>query len=590
MQLIDDIKNTASFIKYRRSARSVDKAVKIFSEIGLGYSISSGIVGNTSRLNKKEKSRINAAARVLGRNSAGYYQSNTKNKFSPDKPVQSGHYTALKFGDIPFVQSKSFQQANESIHLRAALKFNQRAVYDPRLQAHPNRRSLNLTPEEAQEWAANVESLWRDDKELKDWDESRQNNFAQLSDIAFWDYIAIGEFFAVIRYYSKNPKISTNATVQLYSPFQVASPMFTPFHRINTSTCPGKTVLVDASVYLSELKIGNYIENGIEYNQKGQEIAFFISPVKFGGYYTRIPMETSSGSIQAIHGFIQSEPGQKRGIPEHATAWHEFMNIKDLTIFELQSARLNSSLSGTVTADSNASPNGNTPMNNLGDKKPTWEDHAPVVTDSTDYDGPSYDIREVSGGGYIVQNFPPGYKYQEHKTDRPNVKIPEFIEKHLEFIYPSISGLSVVTVRQRFDGSYNASKGAIDLSWKNGVEYFLKQFSSDWHRPLYQVWLGGKIATGEVSAIGWENPVKRKSWCSMSIITPPKPSLNPLAEAKAATEKTNGGFSNREYESQQLTGTSAEENADRLLQENIKLTEALRPMEELKNMPRTGVI
>ncbi|MCK5640767.1 MAG: hypothetical protein KAJ19_08215, partial [Gammaproteobacteria bacterium] len=63
-------------------------------------------------------------------------------------------------------------------------------------------------------------------------------------------------------------------------------------------------------------------------------------------------------------------------------------------------------------------------------------------------------------------------------------------------------------------------------------------------------------------------------------VTPPKPSLNPLQEARAAEIKVGGGFSNRELESQQLTGTSAEENAERLEQENGRLKNANEVLEE----------
>jgi hypothetical protein len=43
----------------------------------------------------------------------------------------------------------------------------------------------------------------------------------------------------------------------------------------------------------------------------------------------------------------------------------------------------------------------------------------------------------------------------------------------------------------------------------------------------------------------------------------PKPSLNPLQEAKAATERIANYSSNGEVESQHATGLSFEQNADR---------------------------
>lgn len=570
------IKNTIALTRWTRAQNKVNKAVGVLATHGLAYSRTDGIIGQTSHLSARENRKITAAADTMSRNKAGYYRD--KQQFTPTTDVKPIRYTALKFADYANVQKKAFEQANESMHLRSGLKFIQRINYDPRMQAHPNRRVLKIPSDEAQEWSALTESYWRDDKESKQWDESLQNNYPQLADMALWSYTAIGEFFAIRRAYFENDDRITNISLQMISPFQVQSPNFSGYSYLYLSNS-NTTVAINAASYLSDLPEGNYIEAGIEYNSKNQEIAIFITPAKFGDPWIRIPFKNENGFTQVIHGYIQAEPGQKRGIPESATAWHEFMNIKDLSLFELESARLNSTIAGTVTADSNAQPNGKTPMNDLGGTDPGWDLEVPTTTLS-DYEEPSYSVRQVDSGGFVVQKFTPGYQYKELSTSRPNLNIPLFIEKSLEFIYPSISGISVVTVKQRFDGSYNASKGAIDLSWKNGVEYTLKQFTSDWHRPNYEAWLAGKIATGEISAPGWEKPRSRNAWSSMSIITPPKPSLNPAAEATASKTRISEGISNREYESQQTTGTSAEENAERLLPENEKLSNANKPLKQ----------
>ena len=183
-----------------------------------------------------------------------------------------------------------------------------------------------------------------------------------------------------------------------------------------------------------------------------------------------------------------------------------------------------------------------------------------------------------------MQNFTPGYKYQEHSTSRPNLNIPAFIEKNLEYTHPATYGLSTNLVSMKFEGSYNASKGKIDISWKTGVEYYLKQFTSDFHRPRYKAWLNGKIATGEIVAPGWEDIKKRNAWSSMSIITPAKPSLNPLQEAKAGEIRVGMAASTGEYEAQQQTGTSFDENIDRIIIENPKLKEAFPVEEENKEL------
>lgn len=573
------LKDIAAAARWQSAQSKVNSSVAILAKYGLGYSRTEGVIGSLEGIPARDQKKINMAASTMDKYQAGYYPD--RQKFTPEQAVQTARYTPLNTADYLLAQEHALKQARRSPQLAASLKFLQRTLYDARLQAHPNRRVLNITPEAAQEWSATVESLWNMDKDSKEWDESLINTYPQIADQAFWNYTAIGEFFAIRRAYSDPETRTPGLSLQNIHPYQVQSPNFALI--IPPMICDeNATVTVNARTYLAELKDGNYIESGIEYNAQGQEVAIFIAPADGFSSYTRIPVRTESGFLQVLHGFIQNEPGQKRGIPEAAYFWHEYCNIADMQLFELESARLNSSIAGTVTADSNAQANGKTPMNDLGNPA-GWETLATGgSTALPPYTDPSYSVRKVESGGFIVQNFTPGYKYTELNTSRPNVNISAYIEKLLEFIYPATTGLSVVTVKQRFDNSYNASKGAIDLSWKNGVEYHLKQFEADFHRPNYVAWLNAKIAQALVSAPGWNKKQLRAAWSDMQIIPPPKPSLNPLNEAKAGKMRVEELFSNRELEAQQITGTSAEENAERVTVENEKLAIARRPLNQDK--------
>lgn len=566
-------------IKWNRSQKKVNSAVEIFSKYGLGYSVTEGIIGDTSALSKKEFKAIDNASSIMQKNNAGYYR-NSRN-FKASDALHVTRNIPLNLSDYRNVQKKNAEIFFTSSHLKAGVKFIQRTIFDARLSAHPNRRRLKITPEQAQEWSATVEAEWRTDKYEKDWDITQQNDYSQLSDIALLEQLSVGEFFAIRRI---NSALLSGMSIQLISAFQVCTPYFSVNVNINYYSSCNELVSMPSCDFLSKLPDGNYISSGIEYNSLGQEIAIYVAPQKFGEGWTRIPVKNRSGFVQVLHGFIQQIPGQKRGLPESAMAYHEFMNIKDLQMFELESAKINATIAGTVTSDSNAQPNGLKPMGDIG---VGWNDPDQSTTeaqqDIVGYKDPTYSVRKVEQGGFVVQNFTPGYKYASNDTKRPNVNNALFIEKELEYIYPASFGISVVCTRQRFDGSYNASKGAIDLTWKQGIEYHLKQFTSDWHKPNFDAWLTSKVAKGQIVATGYEDKYLRSAWQSSTIITPPKPSLNPLQEARGATQRVDAGFSNRELESQQLTGTSAEENAERLEQENIRLKKSNEIFEEVPN-------
>ncbi|MCK5614778.1 phage portal protein [Candidatus Pacearchaeota archaeon] len=568
------IKTSFQDAKYKRAIKKVDKTAHILQKYGLGYCRTAGLIGDTSSFSKKDNKKISAAADTMRKFSAGYYP--TKNNFDDKTPINPNRYVPLSMVDNVEVQKKSYEQALTSMHLRAPLKFIQRTNYDPRLQSHPNRRVLGISPEEAQEWSALTESLWRDDKESKSWDESLQNNYAQLSDMALYKYLGIGEFFAIRRSYSDDPERISNLSLQMINPSQVQQPIGSQYLNLSYyDHSISSLVSVNSAQYLSELETGSYIESGIEYNSKNQEIAIYLAPSKPGDDWMRIPVKNGNGFTQVLHGFIQTEEGQKRGIPEAAYSHHEYAMAADLELFEMESARLNTVIAGAVTADSNAAPGGAMPMNDLGDAG--WPSDT-TTNEITGESEPSFSTRKVDGGGFILQKFDPGYKYTELSTTRPNMNIPEYLDQIFKFQYPSNFGISSSVVTQKFSGSYNASKGEIDLSWKNGIEYHIKQFTSDWDKLNYEAWLNGKIATGRISAPGWEDPEKRNAWASMTIITPAKPSLNPLQEAKAGKERISYAASNIEFEAQTQTGTSAEENMERLEQENTKLAKANKPL------------
>lgn len=560
-----------------KAQNKVNQAVNVFHKHGLGFSISDGVVGDTSALTKSELKKVNNATAVMKSNSAGYYR-NAKS-FKPKDALHTTRNVPLNLADYRRVQKKSAEMYFKSSHLKSGIKFLQRILFDAKLEAHPNRRRLKLDSNEIQEWAASVEAEWRTDKHEKDWDWAGENNYPQLSDIALLEYLSIGEYFAIRR---PDRALLSGFSIQLISPFQVGSPLFSSRYMVNCYSSSNELVRIPASTYLSSMPNGHYVSSGIEYDSKGKKIAIYISPGKISDGWTRVPMRSNSGFLQVLHGFIQQQPGQTRGIPEAAMAYHEFMDIKDLQMFELESAKINATIAGTVTSDSNATPNGMQPMDDVG-----WSDQDKQLPESSslpEYQDPNYSVRKVENGGFIVQSFSPGYKYSANDTKRPNVNNAIFIEKELEYILPAAFGVSVVCARQRFDGSYNASKGAIDLTWKQGVEYYLKQFSSDWHKPNYDAWLTAKVGKGQVTASGYEDRYLRSAWQSATIITPPKPSLNPLQEAKAASQKVAGGFSNRELESQQLTGTSAEENTERLERENERLKIANEPLEDTEEV------
>ena len=532
--------------KGKKQIKSTYAAAETLSKYNLGFSPKGGLVGDTSRLSKKDFKKIDSAAKTMNYYSAGYF---TKTVTKTAEDFKAARYAPLKFAGYRKTQEKVMKQLYSSSHLRSAITAITRTLYDTKIQSEINRYDLNLTPEESQEWIKRTERMWKMEKSSKSWDYYFQNNYAQIADMAKLMYVGLGEFFAIIRAHSNDPMRKNNISTQLISPFQVQSPFGG-----------------------SEIPDGNYIDQGIEFNAQDIEVAIHIAPAKTGEKWHRIPTHNENGFKQVIHGFIQKEPGQIRGIPDSAKSWHEFMSIDDMLSFEMDSAKINSSISGSVSAsDANATPTSRGNLDQIGRSTQSggagWGNGNLTPEDLTD--DVTYDVREVPAGGYIVQNLPPGYQFKEHDTKRPNVNIQNFIEKDLDYIFTANFGISVGVVTQVLEGSYNASKAKIDLSWKRAIEYTKGQFESDFDRELYRSWLAAKVGTGDIIVFDWAK--KRESWLGMNVVTPTKPSLNPLVDAKTATARIADGTSNRDYESMLYNGTGYGENVERLNSENETL-------------------
>lgn len=573
------VKDLLATRRWKKAEHAVNKNVSVLKSLKLGYSLSDGLTGNIKNLSRKGFKRAEKAASVLNSYGAGYYPTaKTKYDANSFKGV-TNFYAPLKMVDYSARQQETKKLHNESIYAGAGSEFLARMCYDTKIQAKPNRRRLGLDIEEAYELKSNIESEFKIQRESKDWDYSKQNNFSQIADIAFRQYNDLGEFFGIVR---QDLKRESGVSVQLISAFQISTPNFSPLCRINVyNMLNGCNELVIASNYGSKFLLnGNYIENGIEYSATGEEVAIFVAPTQYGSEWTRIMCYNSKGMKQVMHGFIQAEPGQKRGFSKSVRSWHEFMNISDLERFELASAKINATIAGTVTSDSNAQPGGNTPMDDLGkasgpSSSADWSlinPDAEVTSSLPEYIEPNYSVREVDEGGFIVQNFTPGYKYQSNDTSRPNVNAPVFMEKILEFAYPATYGISVVCAKMRFDGSYNASKGAIDITWKNGIQYNLKNFKSDFFDPCFSAWFETSVAKGYITAPDYYN--NRMAYEFYDVVMPIKPSLNPYQEAKASEVNVAIGKTTRSLEAQASTGTDAQENMEQLKHENQAMKSA----------------
>jgi len=92
--------------------------------------------------------------------------------------------------------------------------------------------------------------------------------------------------------------------------------------------------------------------------------------------------------------------------------------------------------------------------------------------------------------------------------------------------------------------------------------------SSDFCQPIYEEWLTEAVASGRIEAPGFfKDETIRKIWCKAEWYGPTQGQLDPVKEVNAAKERVNNGFSTRQKETMELTGTDFYNNVKQLKKE-----------------------
>lgn len=494
-----------------------------------------------------------------------YYRSLGSLFGGPKSLSLDNRYVSLRGLDYQELQERAYIAIWDSIQGRAIIKQLRALTINTglKLQSLPERFILNLTPEQAQEWSTITESNFRMWRKLKESDYEEKNNFNQLEGIASLSMFVFGEFFVILRYSSDKNRVNP-LQIQIIPPHMVQDP---DFEKIQAAKNRGHTV-----------------KEGIELDKRNREIAIFIynpDETEYNKKYTRIPVKgPKTGRTFVLHGFVSEEPGQVRGIPFLAPIIQELSKTTDLSLNELDSSAANATLAGAIERDQAVVKNQK--LNGMGD--PGWDaDTTETAEAIAAGEKPArYEERLIKRGGFFIQNLEPGEKFNQLNSSRPNLNIPTMIDKIIEYAGPAI-GIPIEVIKMLFGQNYSASKGALDLAWRN-FQFIIENFASDFEQEIYKAWMIGEIAAGRIIAPGFENPVINAAWLNAKWHGLPIPSLNPFVETKAAELRTKNGFSNRNLESQNLTGTSYDNNIERLKQENQSLKEANESLIDQENI------
>lgn len=405
---------------------------------------------------------------------------------------------------------------------------------------------LGITKEEAEELQTKIKNefaLWAESTIC---DAADQNNFYELQQIAFLDWLKNGEEFALLRY---GEKLS-------YMPYQLRIKLVEA-DRICTEGSFG-----EYDGYDKKLKNGNIVMNGIEINPGGKVVAYHICSVHPGECttksleWTRVEKRgKTTGNPNVLHIFNAERAEQYRGVPFLAPVIETIKQLSRYTEAEIMAALLNAMLAIFITNRSGTE----------GGKFVGVERDS----DRGDEDG------KVRIGAGTVTYLADGEDVKPVESKHPSGNYDAFVQAMSVQIGAALE-IAPEILLKKFGQSFSASKGALNETWK-AYSMRRKWFINDFCQEVYNLWFAEAVSKGRIDAPGFfQDPIIQKAYTRATWNGPAQGNLDPVKEVVASEKRIENGLSTREDECAIINGSDYEDNVRTLIGENEKLAEANR--------------
>lgn len=388
------------------------------------------------------------------------------------------------------------------------------------------------------------------------------NNFYELQQIAFADWLKNGEEFVLIRY----AKEKTG-----HMPYQLRLKLV-PADRIST---PG-SLDGDYDGYDKSLPNGNIIMNGVEISKDGKVEAYYISSTFPGEYSTKATKwqrvkkrGERTGNPNILHIFNADIAEQYRGVPFLAPVIQAIKQLTRYTEAEIMAAVINSMFALFI-------------VNEEGEGASKFT--------GADWDGPIGKKRDLedkmSLSAGTINFLKPGEKVEAVESKHPAVNYDAFVQSMCNMIGAALE-ISPEVLIKKFGNNFSASKGALNETWQSFMMR-RKWFVNDFCQPVYELWFAEAVSKGRIKAPGFfTDPLIRKAYTNASWTGPAQGCLDPLKEVTAAEKRIYNGFSTREDECAALNGSDYGDNVRALEDENRRL-EAARGNEPVPEKANFG--
>ncbi|MDR1471559.1 MAG: phage portal protein [Synergistaceae bacterium] len=420
-----------------------------------------------------------------------------------------------------------------------ALKTMRTNVIGPGLTVKPSIKTdvLGITPEDADKWqriALNEFQLWAD---TVDCDAARQNDFADLQQLAFLAWLMDGDVFVALPLIPRHGD-PYDLRVMLIEADRVCDP---------PNADPSKPIF-----------------QGVETGENGEVVAYHVCDQHPASGYSGLAAHKEWKRVKAfgdktgrrnmLHVMESERIGQSRGVPVLAPIIEAAKQLGRYTEAELVAAVVAGMFTVFLsTEDPNTPP---------GESSIPFDDLVDADDDTT-----------VELGNGSVVTLGPNEKAQIADPGRPYAGFEAFVNAICRQVGAALELPYEILVKQ-FNSSYSASRASLLEAWKmfkTRRSWFVKDFC----QPVYEEVITEAVAKGRLSAPGfWASPEMRKAWLCAEWYGPTQGQIDPLKEVNASKIRVEQGFSTRARETSELTGGDFESNVRQLEHEESLLKSA----------------
>jgi len=409
-----------------------------------------------------------------------------------------------------------------------------------------------IKEQERAKWEKNTEQRYRMWGKSYSPEYNTRRNLPQLSRACFDYLLQDGEYFVLLRY--ANTRERNPLTIQIIPPENITG---------GFTNTPGHEVV-----------------NGIEYDQYGEAVAYFILDDKTGKTTRVSRFGEKSGRIMMIHNFLSTNEKQRRGVPYLASCIQELIKLGQYEDLEIQAAIVNALFAVWVKPpeDQDGEPwlPGQGAQRTANKTKQTTSTADPETAEYVS----KFNTLDMKNGGIIADALPAGHEIHSFDTSRPNVNFGTFFSEVKKNIAAS-KNMPLSVVDLAFNNSYSGARGELLMFWMS-VNRFRENHGYDFEDDVFQMWFLGEVARGRIIAPGvMTSKELLLAYTNAQWIGNQRPDIDPLKSVNAHILEQKHGYKTGAEITAERTGGDYNENLEKIKSELERVAEANRPMEDI---------